>query len=130
MTTADSALRKYDLLLKGGRVIDPANNIESAVDVDNIEFVLEFVRGDPNNDGIVNVADVIFMLNYLFQSGPKPPCFKSADVDNSDAVDLGDAVYLLNYTFIGGPPPHPPFPGCGLDPTADDLGCLNYGSCP
>ena len=33
MTIENSATRKYDLLLKGGRVIDPANNIDGAFDV-------------------------------------------------------------------------------------------------
>lgn len=33
MTKSDSTVRKYDLLLKGGRVIDPANNIDGNFDV-------------------------------------------------------------------------------------------------
>ena len=33
MTTANAATHKYDLLLKGGRVIDPANNVDGLFDV-------------------------------------------------------------------------------------------------
>ena len=33
MTTANEASPKYDLLLKGGRVIDPANNVDGLFDV-------------------------------------------------------------------------------------------------
>ena len=33
MTTENASTRKYDLLLKGGRVIDPANNIDGNFDV-------------------------------------------------------------------------------------------------
>jgi len=33
VTTQDAATRKYDLLLKGGRVIDPANNIDGLFDI-------------------------------------------------------------------------------------------------
>jgi dihydroorotase len=33
MTTANAAVHKYDLLLKGGRVIDPANNVDGLLDV-------------------------------------------------------------------------------------------------
>ena len=33
MTKSDPTVRKYDLLLKGGRVIDPANNIDGNFDV-------------------------------------------------------------------------------------------------
>ena len=32
MTTEQSSTRTYDLLLKGGRVIDPANNVDDLLD--------------------------------------------------------------------------------------------------
>ncbi|MBN1421777.1 MAG: hypothetical protein JXP34_23590, partial [Planctomycetes bacterium] len=32
-----------------------------------------FLRGDANDDGLVDLGDPIFQLNYLFVSGPVPP---------------------------------------------------------
>jgi hypothetical protein len=67
----------------------------------------EFIRGDANKDEKVDVGDVVWILNYLFKSGPAP-CPKSAGDANCDgAVDLADAIYLLNYLFKGGPAPCP-----------------------
>lgn len=68
--------------------------------------VLITTRGDCNSDGLVDLADVIFILNYLFKSGSEPDPFWAGDANSDSAVDLADAVYLLNYLFREGPPPH------------------------
>lgn len=62
-------------------------------------------RGDTNADGIVDVADVVYLLNYLFKGGPAPVPLWTADTNRDDLVELADVVYLLNYLFKGGPPP-------------------------
>ena len=64
-----------------------------------------FIRGDANGDGLINIADVVFLVNYLFGGG-MPPCPEGAGDANSDgAVNIADVVYLVNYLFGGGPPP-------------------------
>ena len=64
--------------------------------------------GDVNNDGVVNVGDAIYILNYLFKSGPAPvPSLCVGDVNNDDAVNVGDAIYILNWLFKSGPAPDP-----------------------
>jgi hypothetical protein len=59
--------------------------------------------GDLNSDGGVDVADVFFLINNLFASGPAPAC--NADVNGDRSVDVADIFYLINYLFAGGPPP-------------------------
>lgn len=59
--------------------------------------------GDANNDRVVDLADAVHLLNFLFRSGPAPllnPCV--ADADNDKEVSIGDVVYLLNYLFRNG----------------------------
>ena len=85
-----------------------------------------FIRGDVNNDGIVDIGDPIYLLNYLFVNGPAPPCPDAADGDNDGLVNITDAVYMVFYVFgIGVAPPYP-FPDCGLEsfPDLDDLDCI------
>jgi hypothetical protein len=65
----------------------------------------EFVRGDANGDGVIDLGDVILVLNFLFKSGPAPCPMQAGDANSDGTVDLGDAVYLLNYLFKGGPAP-------------------------
>jgi len=85
-----------------------------------------FVRGDCNQSGVGDLSDAVFLLNYLFLGGDRPPCLAACDV-NSDArvVGVTDAVYLLGSLFLGEAPPASPFPDCDKSRSAGDLalGC-------
>jgi hypothetical protein len=61
--------------------------------------------GDCNHDAIVDVGDVVYLINYLFKSGPAPQPLLSGDVNQDVVVDVGDVVYLINYLFKAGRPP-------------------------
>ena len=82
-----------------------------------------FIRGDANSDGIVDLTDAIYLLNFLFQGGPTSKCQDAVDTNDDGIVDLTDAIYLLNHLFVGGKSPHSPYPGAGSDPTKDQLSC-------
>ena len=82
----------------------------------------EFIRGDANDDDLVDLSDAIHCLNYVFVSGDKPSCLAAADADDNGEIDLTDAILILSYLFQGESPPASPFPEAGLDPTPD-LGC-------
>ena len=88
-----------------------------------------FHRGDPNADGREDISDALSVLGALFLGGPALGCEKSADANDSGGLDLSDPVYFLNYLFLGGPAPRPPFSECGIDPTADGLGCDFHAAC-
>ena len=77
----------------------------------------EFVRGDSNGDGEVNISDAQFSLRWLFLAGREPDCLAAADTNDDESVDISDPIRVLEYLFLGGPRPAPPFPGAGSDPT-------------
>jgi hypothetical protein len=58
---------------------------------------------------IVNVTDVIYLINYLFKSGPPPYPIAAGDVNADCTVNVTDVIYLINYLFKSGPAPKP---GC------------------
>ena len=67
-----------------------------------------FVCGDIDGSGnpTVDIADLVYLVDYMFNSGPEPPVMEAADVDVSGGViDIADLVYLVDYMFTGGPPP-------------------------
>jgi hypothetical protein len=64
-----------------------------------------FVRGDCNGDGVVGPADVVYLLNYLFRSGPAPSPLWVGDCNCDGLVVPADIVFLINYLFRGGPAP-------------------------
>ena len=82
----------------------------------------EYLRGDVNLDGLINIADVIKITGYLFH-GDTIYCLKAADTNDDGVVDIADAVYLANYLFTSGDEPPPPFNEAGQDPTDDSLSC-------
>ncbi len=61
--------------------------------------------GDMTGDGQVDLGDAIFLLNYLYKSGPSPDPLSLGDVNCDGQVEMGDAIFLLNYLYREGPPP-------------------------
>jgi len=88
-----------------------------------------FVRSDFNADGDIDVSDAVGELLVLFAGKPSPGCDKAGDSNDDGALNITDATSLLGYLFRGSAQPPAPFPGCGQDPTADELTCLAYARC-
>jgi len=94
----------------------------------------EFIRGDTNDDGVVDIGDAIHALEHLFAFGPLG-CRDAGDANDDGQFDVADPVTVISFLFSAGAPIPAPYPGCGLDPTADlapggDLGCSAASSCP
>ncbi len=98
----------------------------SAASVDASEP--RFIRGDFDFDDALTIGDVIATLGYLFQGQPAF-CVAAGDLDDDGQVSISDPIYLLIHLFDGGAPPAAPYPGCGVDPTPDTLGCAAFSRC-
>ncbi|MFH1686628.1 MAG: hypothetical protein ABIE70_03800 [bacterium] len=63
------------------------------------------IRGDINHDAAgPDIADLVYLVNYMFNGGASPFCISETDVNGSGAdPDIADLVYLVNYMFNGGP---------------------------
>lgn len=90
----------------------------------------EFIRGDANNDGSVNIADVISLLGSLFAGDPPPVCPDAGDFNDDGGQNIADAITLLGNLFSAGPPLPPPFPNCGEDGTPNDALDCPTSACP
>jgi hypothetical protein len=55
------------------------------------------------------VADLTYLVAYLFQGGPVPACIDEGNVDGltgpAGDIDVADLTYLVSYLFQGGPAP-------------------------
>jgi len=66
------------------------------------------VMGDANNDGAITSADIIYLVIYVFRSGPEPlPVRLAGDADCNRHITSADIVYLAAYIFRSGPVPCP-----------------------
>jgi hypothetical protein len=81
--------------------------VEYAVEISPWEYPPDC--GDMNCDGIINVTDILWLINYKFLTPPgPPPCnLVKADVNHDGAINVQDIIYLINYKFLvpPGPPP-------------------------
>jgi Dockerin type I domain len=68
--------------------------------------------GDANGDGVVNVSDAVWIINYVFVGGGAPvPRLACGDANGDGVVNVSDAVWIINYVFVGGGPPGDCSPG-------------------
>jgi len=65
-------------------------------------------HGDVDYNGIIDIADLTDMIEFLFlselNSAPQPTLLVG-DLDCDNMVDISDVTYLIAYLFIGGPIP-------------------------
>ncbi len=77
-------------------------------------IVVDFYRpGDTKGDCGVDIDDVVYLIQHVFQGGAEPSCnAKTGDANGSCGTDIDDIIYVINYVFSGGPAP---VPACSND---------------
>jgi hypothetical protein len=98
----------YKLMVSAGGQSSPIGSGNST----NYKLMAGYVgatfvqRGDVNADGIVNVNDVVYLINYLFVPASPPPVpLEAGDATCDGIINVNDVVYLINYLFVPGSPP-------------------------
>ena len=104
MTTTDPTTHKYDLLLKGGRVIDPANNIDGQFDVATSGGHIALVDKDISPALARTVADVSGLVvtpglvdlhaHFYGYDGAILPDAHCLPEGTTTAVDVGGSGHL------------------------------------
>jgi len=117
LTRSGDVLDEFTLLKEAER-----ESVESCTKVD-------FVRGDANDDGSIDISDAIWIASELFDGFGLGGCHAASDASDDGSVDISDAVTVVQRLFEGAPPLAPPYPDCGADETLDGLSCATYGHC-
>jgi len=62
--------------------------------------------GDVDDNGNIDLGDVLGLISYLYKNGPAPVTPKErGDVDANTNIDLGDVLGLISYLYKNGPAP-------------------------
>lgn len=65
-----------------------------------------YIRGDVNRNGWIELGDIVYLISYLFRNGPAPQPLLVGDANSNGMVDIEDLVYLIDYLYRDGPPPN------------------------
>jgi len=71
------------------------------------------VCGDADGSGQIDIADMVYLFNYIISHGPAPVDPAMVNMDRCDEADMVDIAALANYLFGGG----------------DELVCEGTGNC-
>jgi hypothetical protein len=68
----------------------------------------DYMCGDVNLSGFVDIDDVIYLVTYIFGAGAPPDPFYIGNANCQEIVDIDDIIYLITYIFGGGSLPCDP----------------------
>ena len=99
-------MRRIDL----ANLVDRCSRILQAPEDGPIVRViaLQYMCGDVDDNELVNLLDITYLISYLYMGGPPPEPIESADVNSDYAVNLLDITYLINFLYKGGQEPNCP----------------------
>lgn len=84
------------------------DDYEGNVRIDEITLLIPdegYLCGDLNDDGEVNILDIIGLIEYKFKAGPAPDPMESGNVNGDGIINILDIIYLVEFKYKGGPEP-------------------------
>lgn len=79
-----------------------------AVELNQRPVITYYRCGDIDGSltNLIDISDLVYMVDYMFNAGPAPPIPEATDLDGSGGpLDIADLVYIVDYMFNGGPQP-------------------------
>jgi hypothetical protein len=95
-TQADTGLYHIYLVVSEGEFADTTNYY--------VYHFESFNCGDMDHNGSVNIADLTWLVDFLFRGGPPPITYEAGNVDCVGGVNVADVTYIVDYLFRSGPP--------------------------
>ncbi len=86
---------------------DGSSWVEAAIDDVHVIYYdcPTYTCGDLNDDGNVNILDIVYLINNKYKGGPDPVPLVSADVNHDGLINILDIVHLINFKYKSGPDP-------------------------
>ena len=68
----------------------------------SVSIRLKFgVYADCNGDGRFNIADIVYLVSYVYDGGPVPLDYLHGNFDGDDGLTIADVVFIIHYMFGG-----------------------------
>ena len=101
----DAVAGNYSLDFRNVILSDVNAQTYYAPDLNVPVSIQDFIQGDVNIDGTVNVSDYVATANYILELSPNPFLFAAADIDENHTINVSDLVGVANIAlnFLGAP---------------------------
>lgn len=70
--------------------------IKQAVEIEPVFTYFSILLGDVNNDGIVNITDLVGIVNYILNKEQEVFIFKNADISQDNNITIVDVIGIIN----------------------------------
>jgi len=81
------------------------NPSQNDMNSNGIGDICEYLCGDANNDGTVNILDITFLISFLYKEGPVPESDWASDPNGDGTVNILDITSLISYLYKDGSAP-------------------------
>ena len=86
-----------------GKIVNGAKyKFDKGSDSGNGGFVFYEVPGDANQDGLVNVTDIVATVNHIMENSTGNFSVKAADINKDGLVNVSDIVMMVNIIMSSG----------------------------
>ncbi|MFH2037616.1 MAG: S8 family serine peptidase, partial [Candidatus Zixiibacteriota bacterium] len=73
--------------------------------IDGTITIAVCTRGDANLNGVINILDIVYLIEWLYKGSLNPPDPVCGDADANGTINILDITYLIAYLYKGGPAP-------------------------
>nr|MBN2276849.1 dockerin type I repeat-containing protein [candidate division Zixibacteria bacterium] len=85
---------------------DASGRVGSATSMSLYNCSSGYAKGDYNGDGTVNIGDILYLIDYIYEDGPEPlDGGGRADANCDGSIDIGDVIYFIKHVLAAGPEP-------------------------
>ncbi len=62
-------------------------------------FIGSVIHGDPNGDGTIDLLDILYLIDFLYEDGPVPVPMNAAEVNDDGLINLLDILLLIDNIY-------------------------------
>ncbi len=99
-TPTDTGSFSFSVKVQDNTFLSYSDELPYSIDVVKVVSMI----GDINADSQVNLADLTYLIAYMFRDGPPPLDPNSADVNGTCNIDIADVTHLVDFMFRSGSP--------------------------
>lgn len=86
----------YRIILKAQQTGSSVEKEVNATDIPVVQINGNYILGDVDRSGNVDISDVVMMVNYILGSDNSSSVLNYGDMDGSGNIDISDVVALVN----------------------------------